>query len=180
MKTLIHLSKLVVLVIALSLTSCSADSIEEGTSPTQAPQNITTTSDEATVDTSLIPEVTDFELEILQLLNEYRVSKGLERLEPLEVILIPAQEHTNYMIAKSDMNHDGFSNRAEYLFKYAKAEYVSENVAVGFTSARSLVDAWIASPTHRKNIEGNVNYFHVYAGQSAEGTWYYTNLFLRK
>ncbi len=167
---------LIIVFISLLGTSCTTDFINENENLLIGTDTLT----ETTLNLNNIPEITEFEWEILDLINVYRVNKGLQKLIPLETILIPAQEHTMYMIENAAMSHDNFHERAAFLFANEAAEYVSENVAVGFTKAENLVNAWIASPTHRANIEGNVNYFHVYANSDENGVWYFTNLFLRK
>ena len=57
---------------------------------------------------------------------------------------------------------------------------VGENVAYAYSSARSLVNAWINSDSHRQNIEGDYTDFEVSAEQNKEGKWYYTNMFIKR
>ena len=91
-----------------------------------------------------------------------------------------AGTHTEYMVQLDEVNHDNFYQRSSYLKENAGAIKVSENVAYGYTSSESLVNAWINSDSHRATIEGDFNYFEISAEQNSEGKWYYTNMFIKK
>ncbi|WP_299060495.1 CAP domain-containing protein [uncultured Polaribacter sp.] len=120
------------------------------------------------------------ENEILQLINDYRTEKNLAVLEKLDAIKTQTDIHTDYMIEKNKISHDLFSDRSSYLKTNANAKAVAENVANGYTTAKALVDGWIGSDGHRKNIEGNFTHFHLTAKQNSSNVWYYTNIFVRK
>ncbi|WP_369049199.1 CAP domain-containing protein [Tenacibaculum sp. UWU-22] len=130
--------------------------------------------------TTFIPASKPIELEVLHLINDYRVEKGLSPLKQLSLIKTQTYEHTLYMIHQNSISHDDFYKRSEYLRKNTPAICVGENVARGFSTAKSVVRAWINSESHRKNIEGNFNYFDVSAEQSESGKWYFTNIFVEK
>ena len=57
---------------------------------------------------------------------------------------------------------------------------MSENVAYGFSSAESLVNAWLNSASHRENIEGDFTDFDISAEKNNEGKWYFTNIFIKR
>ena len=80
-------------------------------------------------------EYSEIELEILDLVNDYRVSKGLESLEKMNFISSVAEGHTYYMAETGKVNHDNFSERHEKLVSNANAKIVGENVGYGFTTA---------------------------------------------
>ncbi|APG64628.1 hypothetical protein LPB136_04265 [Tenacibaculum todarodis] len=120
------------------------------------------------------------ENEILNRINDYRVSINLSALNNFNIVKVPALNHTHYMIDEQEISHDGFNDRASYLVENADIVSAAENVASGFTTAESVVDAWIASDGHRANIEGDYNYFDVIARKDSDGHWYYTNIFVKK
>ena len=60
------------------------------------------------------------------------------------------------------------------------ATKVSENVAYAFSSAESVVNAWLNSDGHRENIEGDFTDFDISAEQNEEGRWYFTNIFIKR
>ena len=68
----------------------------------------------------------------------------------------------------------------EYLSKNANAIGVGENVAYGYSTAESVVNAWIKSEGHKKNIEGDFTHFEVTAEKSSDDKWYFTNIFIKK
>ncbi|WP_075343205.1 CAP domain-containing protein [Tenacibaculum agarivorans] len=121
-----------------------------------------------------------YEGQILQLLNNHRASKGLAKLEVLDIIKSQTDKHTDYMISAGAISHANFSDRGKYLSDNAGAKNIGENVAVGYNTAQSVVTGWINSDGHRKNIEGNFTHFNLTAKQNSNGRWYYTNIFIRK
>ncbi|WP_299665819.1 CAP domain-containing protein [uncultured Polaribacter sp.] len=139
---------------------------------------------ETSESTSMIDETISSESavenEIIELLNKYRSSKSLSELNKLDVIKTQTDIHTDYMIEKMEISHDDFTNRADYLKKNTSAKLVAENVAVGYSTPKAVVDGWIKSDGHRKNIEGNFTHFHVTAKQNSNNVWYYTNIFISK
>ena len=84
------------------------------------------------------------------------------------------------MIEAANVSHDNFFQRKQSLQTNADANIVTENVAYGFSSAESVVNAWINSPSHRDNIEGDYTDFDVSAEQNNEGKWYFTNIFIKR
>jgi uncharacterized protein YkwD len=56
-----------------------------------------------------------------------------------------------------------------------------ENVAYGFTSPQSVMDAWMDSDGHRRNIlDKRFRRLGVGAKQSEDGTWYLAQVFGRR
>lgn len=128
----------------------------------------------------VIPETKKIETKILELINDYRQSKGLNILSNMSVIKAQAFTHTGYMVDVQKMSHDNFFKRSKYLKANANAKEVSENVAYGFTSANSVVNAWLKSNGHRVNIEGDYTNFDISAEKDENGIWYFTNIFIKK
>ncbi|SNR16232.1 CAP domain-containing protein [Tenacibaculum jejuense] len=122
----------------------------------------------------------DYETQILNLLNKHRTDNGLAELAVLDIIKTQTEAHTDYMIGKGDISHDNFSDRSDFLQQNADARSTAENVAFGYNNAQSLVNAWINSDGHRRNIEGNFTHFNITAKQNKNGAWYYTNIFIRR
>ncbi|WP_044398410.1 CAP domain-containing protein [Lacinutrix sp. Hel_I_90] len=163
MKNVLNLV-LVFFVLILS-TSCSTDSVEEL---------------QDTPATVFIPESKAIEIEIIALINDYRMSQGLTALSEHNIVKSQAYKHTEYMVEADSVSHANFYSRKSYLENNAGAQLVTENVAYGFTSAQAVVNAWINSEGHKQNIEGDFTNFDVSAEQSPEGKWYFTNIFIKK
>jgi len=164
MKLLTKLPLLALL--AIFTYSCATDSIDESY------ENMATD--------VVIPEPTSFENEILELLNDHRLSVGLNSLEKMDLIKSQTFSHTDYMVENQTVSHDYFFERSTFLKKNAGAQKVTENVAYGYTSAESLVNAWLKSEGHKANIEGDFSNFDISAEKGTDGKWYYTNIFIKK
>lgn len=126
------------------------------------------------------PVAKTIEIEVLELINNHRIELGLNPLNNLNIVKSVAFTHTGYMVEINQVNHDNFFQRRNSLIQNAGAVTVSENVAYGYSSAQAVVNAWINSPSHKENIEGNYTDFDISAEQNSEGRWYYTNIFIKK
>lgn len=155
------------LLISFSTISCSKEEV--------AP-NQTTSSTQVNAKFNYSTE----ELELLNLINTYRASKGLKTLEKVDYISVVSESHDNYMIKEGKPSHDYFQDRFEALSKNLGAKNVSENVAYNYSTPQSVFNAWLASDGHRANIEGNHTHFGIAIRANAEGKKYYTNLFMFK
>nr|WP_288835658.1 CAP domain-containing protein [uncultured Flavobacterium sp.] len=120
------------------------------------------------------------ELETMDLINDYRVSIGLNRLEKINHISFKSEEHDIYMINNKVLNHYDFYARSENIMKVLGAKAVAENIAFNYHSAKSVLNAWLNSPKHRVNIVGNFTHFGLAIKEdSATGEKYYTNIFAK-
>lgn len=126
------------------------------------------------------PAAKTIEIEILELINAHRITEGLTPLNDHDVIKAVAFTHTDYIVEVDNVSHDNFYQRKNSLIANASATKVSENVAYAFNSAESVVNAWLDSPGHRANIEGDFTDFDISAEQNEEGKWYFTNIFIKK
>ena len=124
---------------------------------------------------------TSLESEITTLINEYRASNGLSTLNVMNIISFEAETHTDYMVQIGEVNHDNFNERYQYLVANANAKSASENVAYGYNSAASVVNAWLNSPSH-KEIISNPSFtdFGIATKIDSKGKYYYTNIFIKK
>lgn len=140
--------------------------------------------DEATTSTKPADDTATYsaiESEIIDLVNKHRESKGLSALKPLTIVSTVADGHTNYMIETGDISHTNFSERTTYLMKNAKAKSVGENIAYGYQSAQTVMDGWLKSTGHRKNIE-NSKYTHIGISNAcnSKGRNYFTQIFIKQ
>ena len=126
-------------------------------------------------------EYSDMELEILDLINNYRAAKGLQTLVKSDIISSIALTHTNYMVETGEVNHDNFPQRHENLILSAGAKSVGENVAYGYSSARGVVNAWIKSDGHKAVIENeNYTHFGISTEQNSKGRNFFTQIFIKQ
>jgi uncharacterized protein YkwD len=117
--------------------------------------------------------------QILSLVNAHRRSIGKPALARNQVIWEQANGHSQDMASwKVPFGHDGFEARiAAIRAALGSGGAASENVAMGYRSAEAVVTAWLNSPGHRANIEGNATRTGVSAVKSSAGDWYYTQVF---
>ena len=120
------------------------------------------------------------ETQIHDQINQYRLSQGLEALEPVGLIATTASSHNIHMIATGEVCHHGFGSREKQLGTGLGAIVVAENVGYGFQTAQGVVQAWIKSEEHKKNIEGDFDSMGIAASQNEDGLYYFTNIFVKR
>ncbi|GIZ10584.1 CAP domain-containing protein [Flavobacterium sp. UMI-01] len=155
--------------VIFTMNSCSSDSTESA--------NENTSNQTAKV---VNYEYNELEVATMDLINEYRVSVGLNKLERINHISYKSEEHDDYMIANKVVNHNNFVARSENIISVLGATKVGENVAYNFKTAESVVSAWLNSPAHKENIVGNYTHFGIAIKTDPEtGKKYYTNIFAK-
>jgi uncharacterized protein YkwD len=152
--------------LALLSFSCSTDSIEED--KIDALTN------------SFVPATKAIEIEILELINNHRIANNLNALNDMSKVKATAYSHTDYMRNKKEVSHDNFYQRSSSLKNNPGATKVGENVAYGYSSAQSVVNAWLNSSGHKEIIEGDFTNFDISAEKDPQGKWYFTNIFIKK
>ena len=154
------------LAIVFTMVSCSSNS-----------------SDATTTDNKLVTSYNynDTELKLVTLINNHRVSIGLNPLEVINHISYKSEEHNIYMIDNKVINHDYFQQRSDNLIEVLGATRVGENIAYNYQTAESAMTAWLNSPSHKANLEGNFTHFGISVTvDAATGRKYYTNIFIKK
>ena len=124
----------------------------------------------------------NLEEEILVHINKYRRSRGLSKLQMNPVITTEAEKHSRNMASKrAGVSHAGFSSRVKRISKQlGNVSQSAENVAFGYTSAKDVVNGWLHSPGHRKNIEGSFKLTGIGVAKDKAGTLFFTQLFETK
>jgi uncharacterized protein YkwD len=119
--------------------------------------------------------------EILFFVNEFRRSKGLPALQADSYISSVALGHSRDMLTgKSPFGHDGFRQRIDRISsRLGKLHVAAENVASGPMDAREVVDGWLHSPGHRRNIMGDFRLTGIGVAEKANGMIYFTQIFVR-
>ncbi|MBT2684606.1 sporulation protein [Bacillus sp. ISL-37] len=126
-------------------------------------------------------EISAFESRVIDLTNEQRRKNGLPNLQPDTALSNVAQEKSNDMQAKNYFSHTSptygspFDMMRDFGVSYNTA---GENIAMGQRSAEEVVNAWMNSEGHRKNIL-SPNYTHIGVGHTSQGN-YWTQMFIGK
>lgn len=154
------------LTFVFTIISCSSDSDEAINVTEQQIMNYNYNADET---------------ELAGLINEYRASIGLNQLEIINHISYKSGEHNEYMIANNVVDHAYFQERSDNIINVLGAVTVEENVAYNYSTSQSVLNAWLNSPSHKANIEGNHSHFGISVTVNpATGKKYYTNIFMKK
>jgi uncharacterized protein YkwD len=118
--------------------------------------------------------------DILRLINDYRKKKGLRPLAMSTVMNAEALKHSENMAARrTSFSHNGFQGRIKRISSSLNGvSNAAENVAMGSTSAKQVVEEWLSSPMHRRNIEGPYSLTGIGVAADKRGVLYYTQIFV--
>ena len=120
--------------------------------------------------------------QILYYINQYRNSIGKTDLKLVDIATTEATDHSVEMANQATaFGHDGFDKRIGIITKQiGNISAAAENVAYGKLTAKEVVDGWLHSPGHKKNIEGDYNLTGIGVAKDKDGMVYYTQIFVRK
>lgn len=157
---------LLLVAVIYTMNSCSSDSSE-------------TSSTDAVSEKVMTYTYNQTELDAMTQINNYRVSVGLNPLKEINHISYKSEEHDEYMITNNVVNHNDFVARSENIIKVLGAKKVGENIAYNYNTPQEALKAWLNSPTHKENIEGDYTHFGISIRTNAAGKKYYTNIFVK-
>jgi len=105
---------------------------------------------------SILGYATDIRLgELLNLTNQKRTELGLSQLKLNEKLSLAAAKKAQDMFANNYWSHSSPQGKTPWEFVVSSGyEYTmaGENLAKNFSNSSGVVDAWMASPTHKDNI----------------------------
>lgn len=118
---------------------------------------------------------------VLKYINQYRGSRDLKPLKMNPFASEQARKHSLEMAEhKLSFGHEGFNKRIERLYKEIKGcQAGAENIAYNYKTAKIVVEQWLTSPGHKRNIVGNYNITGIGIARDKQGKLYYTQIFLR-
>lgn len=100
--------------------------------------------------------------------NAQRAAHNLNAFEYSECLASQAQSWAEEMQSTGRLSHNGFSDRLARCNSGAG----SENVAQGYATGVSVVDGWMNSSGHRRNLLGSYNVAGVgYASEDGRHWW---------
>jgi uncharacterized protein YkwD len=119
--------------------------------------------------------------QVLVLVNQQRHRHHLPALTMNTEMSQTALQHSRNMAAhRVPFGHQGFKQRIRHLFHVLPgARAGAENVAYNYTSAQHVVEGWMRSRGHRKNILGRYNLTGIGIAEDAKHHLVYTQLFIR-
>lgn len=87
---------------------------------------------------------------VVCLINEQRTNRGLPTLSASPKLDRAAQGWTTAMVDHEEFAHANFTARIDAV--HYDWQVAGENIATGYISPHEVVDAWMASPDHCRNI----------------------------
>ncbi len=131
------------------------------------------------------PGIEQIEKQAFYLVNEHRKSIDLRPLVNKDYIAEQARQHSKDMAdGKVVFGHDGANDRLDIISKSLKeisggGENVFYCTGNYDNLAATAVEAWLKSPGHRENIEGDYNLSGMGVVQAANGDYYFTQIFVK-
>jgi uncharacterized protein YkwD len=118
---------------------------------------------------------------ILYYVNLHRRARGLRILKLNNVESSVAAQHSRDMASgRTSFGHKGLQSRFNTIGRQlGSINAIGENVAYGQLSAKEVVDDWLKSSGHRRNIEGNFSITGIGLSRDRKGMTYYTQIFTR-
>jgi uncharacterized protein YkwD len=93
---------------------------------------------------------------LFNLVNAYRAKNGLKQMIWFHPLCEYSKERSSEI--KTDFEHDQFlaDSQSGLLWKYCPdCSLAGENLAEGYYSEEAILQAWINSPTHKDNLDGD-------------------------
>jgi uncharacterized protein YkwD len=128
------------------------------------------------------PATRRIEVEVLRLTNVYRGSRSLPPLREAHALAELARGHSGDLARRrpTHVDHLGFRNRFERASRSVALISFSENVArMGLKRpdpATWVVDSWVASAIHRKNIEGDYDLVGIGVFRREDRYYFFTQI----
>lgn len=147
----------------------------------QPTESTTQPAQEATTTTQITSELSAYEQKVVDLTNQERAKNGLAALKVDTALSKVAREKSLDMSKNGYFSHTSptygspFDMMKQFGISY---QYAGENIAMGQRTPEEVVQAWMNSEGHRKNIlSANFNYIGV--GYVETGN-YWTQMFIGK
>lgn len=130
-----------------------------------------------------IDDVKALELRVVTLVNQQRANNGLPALKLNWEVSRVARYKSQDMIDKKYFDHQSptygspFNMMENFGIKFSAA---GENIAYGQKTPEAVMNSWMNSPGHRSNIlNPTYNQIGVGAAKSSNGTFYWTQMFIK-
>jgi uncharacterized protein YkwD len=119
--------------------------------------------------------------DILYFINAHRRAIGLKNLQLNNVESSLALQHSINMASnRTPFGHKGLNERARIIsHKVGAISMAAENVASGDMNAKEVVEGWLNSPGHKRNIETDFTLTGIGVAKNDKGVIYYTQIFTK-
>ncbi|MCA9067616.1 MAG: CAP domain-containing protein [Planctomycetaceae bacterium] len=130
-------------------------------------------------------KLTKMENSVLKDTNLVRKQHDKPPLTAVSHLNVVAQRHAINMAYQQKMMHTLDEKGVMDRLKDVSYEFrtYGENIAMGYLNSKAVVQGWMNSPGHRKNLldEANLGYTQIGIGayRDTKGRWYYCQVFAR-
>lgn len=115
-----------------------------------------------------------YESQVISSTNLVRSQHHLVKVSSQSCVDKYAESHARWMAKYRKLQHQSMSR----ILKACNLRRVAENIAYGFTSGTSVVNAWMNSSGHRANLlNSKMRYIGVGAVQDSRGVWWVSQVF---
>lgn len=128
--------------------------------------------------------MSELERGVLARINAYRAERGRAPLKRHTGLQVLAEGHAEEMMARRKLSHDGFERRAQAGSERLGLDWMAENVVWGTGGSQGeladrIVQSWIDSRGHRKNLLRDNEYTGVAVARGADGSYWAAQLSAR-
>ncbi|WP_368895130.1 CAP domain-containing protein [Priestia megaterium] len=155
---------------------------EEAKAPEQTQQNTKAQESENTDKAEQTKDASQFEQKVVDLVNQEREKQGLKPLTLNKKLSDVARTKSKDMMDKGYFDHNSPTYGSPFdMMKQFGIEYTTagENIAKGQQSPEDVMNAWMNSDGHRKNIL-NPDFTEIGVGYVKGDTTYWTQQFIGK
>ncbi|WP_415761199.1 CAP domain-containing protein [Priestia megaterium] len=155
---------------------------EEAKAPEQTQQNTKAQQSENTDKSEQTKDASQFEQKVVDLVNQEREKQGLKPLTLNKKLSDVARTKSKDMMDKGYFDHNSPTYGSPFdMMKQFGIEYTTagENIAKGQQSPEDVMNAWMNSDGHRKNIL-NPDFTEIGVGYVKGDTTYWTQQFIGK
>jgi uncharacterized YkwD family protein len=155
---------------------------EEAKAPEQTQQNTKAQQSENTDKAEQTKDASQFEQKVVDLVNQEREKQGLKPLTLNKKLSDVARTKSKDMVDKGYFDHNSPTYGSPFdMMKQFGIEYTTagENIAKGQQSPEDVMNAWMNSDGHRKNIL-NPDFTEIGVGYVKGDTTYWTQQFIGK
>ncbi|MED3930834.1 CAP domain-containing protein [Priestia megaterium] len=155
---------------------------EEAKAPEQTQQNTKAQQSENTDKAEQTKDASQFEQKVVDLVNQERQKQGLKPLTLNKKLSDVARTKSKDMMDKGYFDHNSPTYGSPFdMMKQFGIEYTTagENIAKGQQSPEDVMNAWMNSDGHRKNIL-NPDFTEIGVGYVKGDTTYWTQQFIGK
>ncbi|MBY0064566.1 MULTISPECIES: CAP domain-containing protein [Priestia] len=155
---------------------------EEAKAPEQTQQNTKAQQSENTDKAEQTKDASQFEQKVVDLVNQEREKQGLKPLTLNKELSDVARTKSKDMMDKGYFDHNSPTYGSPFdMMKQFGIEYTTagENIAKGQQSPEDVMNAWMNSDGHRKNIL-NPDFTEIGVGYVKGDTTYWTQQFIGK